>query len=137
MRPLGPPYTQKKIFFNERILINGRGRLSKHAPRHLPHRLFFPIALDFAENEPIWYLSSGYYFQEENPKRQSLRCILGLALQGPSQTTEIDANRSAVFRNGFKKNKQKHNRVFSLVFAHQNSRVSRASNPRLRLVSDF
>ena len=28
-------------------------------------------------------------------------CILELALQGPSQTTEIDANRSAVFRNGF------------------------------------
>jgi len=27
-------------------------------------------------------------------------CILGLALQSPSQTTEIDANRSAVFRNG-------------------------------------
>jgi hypothetical protein len=29
-----------------------------------------------------------------------------LALQGPSQTTEIDANRSAVFRNGLKKKKE-------------------------------
>ena len=58
--PLGPPYTKKSDFFNEGILINGRRRLSKHAPRHLPP-IFFSIALDFAENEPIWYLSSGYY----------------------------------------------------------------------------
>ena len=28
----------------------------------ISHR-FFSIALDFAENEPIWYLSSGYYHQ--------------------------------------------------------------------------
>ena len=27
----------------------------------ISHRFFFSIALDFAENEPIWYLSSGYY----------------------------------------------------------------------------
>ena len=37
---------------------------------------------------------------------------LGLALTGPSQTTEIDANRSAVFRNGFKK--KKHMKSYSL-----------------------
>ena len=34
-------------------------------------------------------------------------CILGLALTGPLQTTEIDANRSAVFRNGLKKKETK------------------------------
>ena len=56
------------------------------------------------------------------------RCILGLALTGPSQTTEIDANRSAVFRNGFKKKKQKHNRICLNLIAHQNSRVLRASD---------
>ena len=39
--PLGPPYTKKSDFFNERILINGRRRLSKHAPRHLPPIFFF------------------------------------------------------------------------------------------------
>ena len=39
--PLGPPYTKKTDFFNERILINGRRRLSKHAPRHLPPIFFF------------------------------------------------------------------------------------------------
>ena len=60
-----------------------------------------------------------------------------MALTGPLQTTKIDANRSAVFRNGFEKKKQKHNQIFSHIFAHQNSSVSRASNPRLRLVSDF
>ena len=38
---LGPPYTKKSDFFNERILINGRRRLSKHAPRHLPPIFFF------------------------------------------------------------------------------------------------
>ena len=57
--PLGPPYTKKSVFFNERILINGRRRLSKHAPRHLPPIFFFNRAR-FAENEPIWYLSSRY-----------------------------------------------------------------------------
>ena len=38
---LGPPYTKKSDFFNEGILINGRRRLSKHAPRHLPPIFFF------------------------------------------------------------------------------------------------
>ena len=38
---LGPPYTKKNDFFNEGILINGRRRLSKHAPRHLPPIFFF------------------------------------------------------------------------------------------------
>ena len=33
----------------------------------------------------------------------SFWCVLGLALTGPSQTTEIDANRGAVFHNGTKK----------------------------------
>ena len=31
----------------------------------ISHRFFFSIALDFAENEPIWYLSSGYYNRAE------------------------------------------------------------------------
>ena len=39
--PLGPPYTKKSDFFNERIFINGRRGLSKHAPRHLPPAFVF------------------------------------------------------------------------------------------------
>ena len=43
-------------------------------------------------------------------------CILGLALQGPSQTTEIDANRSAVFRNGFlKKETEAQPNIFAYI----------------------
>ena len=38
---LGPHYTKKSDFFNDGILINGRRRLSKHAPRHLPPIFFF------------------------------------------------------------------------------------------------
>ena len=41
MSPWDTPYTKKGDFFNERILINGRRRLSKHAPRHLPPIFFF------------------------------------------------------------------------------------------------
>ena len=59
------------------------------------------------------------YATGEQPTTWQL-CILGLALQGPSQTTEIDANRSAVFRNGFKKKKQKHNQICLHLFALQN-----------------
>ena len=41
MRPWDHPTQKKSDFFNERILINGRRRLSKHAPRHLPPIFFF------------------------------------------------------------------------------------------------
>ena len=34
----------------------------------ISHRFFFSIALDFAENEPIWYLSSGYYLGGRSPE---------------------------------------------------------------------
>ena len=40
-KPLGPLYTKKVIFFNEKILIHGRRGLSKHAPRHLPPTFVF------------------------------------------------------------------------------------------------
>ena len=42
----------------------------------ISHRFFFPIALDFAENEPIWYLSSGCY--SEGPSLPLLNLLLPL-----------------------------------------------------------
>ena len=64
---LGPPYTKKSDFFNEGILINGRRRLSKHAPRHLPPIFFFNRARfrrERADLVPfIWVLHcSGSWF---------------------------------------------------------------------------
>ena len=44
--------------------------------------------------------------------------ILGLALQGPSQTTEIDANRSAVFCNGFFKKRNKNTTACFRLCSH-------------------
>ena len=45
--------------------------------RGISHRFFFSIALDFAENEPIWYLSSGYY------QKKSLRKMAAVLTQAP------------------------------------------------------
>ena len=39
----------------------------------ISHRFFFPIALDFAENEPILYLLSGYYQKLLLPLIDTLR----------------------------------------------------------------
>ena len=45
----------------------------------ISHRFFFSIALDFAENEPIWYLSSGYYIVAAAEINNPLWGVLGLA----------------------------------------------------------
>ena len=39
----------------------------------ISHRFFFSIALDFAENEPIWYLSSGYYLKAISKKKSAYK----------------------------------------------------------------
>ena len=66
MSPLVTLHTQKKSdFFNERILINGRLRLSKHAPRHLPP-IFFSNRARFRRERAdlvpfIWVLLRGTF----------------------------------------------------------------------------
>ena len=54
-------------------------------------------------NGLIWLFLLAFVLNTSTPPM----VILGLALQGQPQTTKIDANRSAVFRNGFTKKKQK------------------------------
>ena len=58
-----------------------------------------PILLDAAKEEGValvctWFQQSGDLFEHNG-------CILGLALTGPSQTTEIDADRHACFFSRF------------------------------------